>query len=177
MTFWIRLSTLIFLVALHLSSVQILSSVSVPPVILIASSIAWTVLLGFPGVLVPLFILILMSDAVLFGGIEMISVYYIGVAYATIFIMKRTLVGDKTSLSFLILVLFSGVASACWPVFVWVFDMLVPTGSINIEPLSFGGFFSSGIIGCAAYLIVFAFLNRSERMIRDIRQDAQFSVK
>lgn len=177
MTFWIRLATLLILVALHLSSVQILTLVSVPPSVLIASAIAWTVLLGFPAVLIPLFALIVLADSVLFGGIEMLSVYYIGIAYATIFIMKRTLVGDKTGLSFFVLTLFSGVASAGFPIFVWVSDLLIPMEGIDMEPLSLGGLLLSGIIGCAVYPIVFALLSRSERMIREIRQDAQFSVK
>ncbi len=177
MTFWIRLGTLLILVALHLSSVPVLAFVSVPPSVLIASAIAWTVLLGFPAVLIPLFALILLTDSVLFGGVEMLSVYYIGIAYATIFIMKRTLVGDKTGLSFFMLTLFSGVASACWPVFVWVSDLLIPMESVNMEPLSVGSLLLGGIIGCVVYPIVFALLSRSERMIREIRQDAQFSVK
>lgn len=177
MTLWIRLGTLVLLVALHFSSMQILTSASVPPSVLIASAIAWTVLLGFPGVLIPLFILILMADSVLFGGVDVISAYYIGIAYATIFIMKRTLVGDKTSLSFFMLTLFSGVASALWPVFVWVLDLLAPIWDINVEPLSFGGLLLGGIIGCAVYPIVFFILSRSEQIIREIRQDAQFSSK
>ena len=84
MTFWIRLGTLLILVALHLSSVPVLAFVSVPPSVLIASAIAWTVLLGFPAVLIPLFALILLTDSVLFGGVEMLSVYYIGIAYVTV---------------------------------------------------------------------------------------------
>lgn len=177
MTLWIRVGTLLILAALQLSSMQILASASVPPSVLIASAIAWTVLLGFPAVLIPLFALILVTDGVLFGGVEPLSAYYIGIAYTTIFIMKRTLVGDRTSLSFLMLTLFSGAASACWPVFVWVSDLLIPMESVNMEPMSVGSLLLGGIIGCTVYPIVFALLSRSERMIREIRQDAQFSVK
>lgn len=177
MIFWVRFGAILLLVALHLSSIQIFTSASLPPVVLIASAVAWTALMGFPGVLLPLIFLVIATDSILFGQIVGVSVYILMVAYATVFVMKRTLLGDRTNVSFWILMIFSGLMSAGWSLFILAIELI--GGKMDTVWLVVSGktFFLGGVMGVLVYPVIFFLLSTCEQIIRELRQDSLFSLK
>lgn len=179
MIFWIRLIAISVLTALHFSIVQVFSSMDVPPAVLIGGAIVWTVLLGFPRSLYQLFFLILVSESILFGKIEFFSVYFVLVAYTTSFIMKRTLVGDRTGLSFLILACFSMLANIGFVFFEEILYVLGHGGALSsvFQIFFLKTTYRAGLVGFFVYPVVFFILNSCEKMIRNIRQATQFTVR
>lgn len=179
MIFWIRLFVLSLLIALHLSVVQIFSSSDVPPVILINSALVWTLLLGFPRSLLPLSFLVIATQSILFGSIELFSLYFVLVAYVTSFMMKRTLIGNGTWLNFLVLACFSMIGSIGFSVFEEFLYAMYHGKNIftMFSVLSSGHIFFGGLMSFILFPLVFFLLNSSERIIRDIRQATQSIVK
>ncbi len=179
MTFWIRLLTLVILIALHLSSVQIITAHTFPPVVLIASTIALTVILGFPQSLLPILFLIVATESITSGRIPFSATYFILAAYTTSFVMKRTLIGDRTGLSFFMLAAFAGGVSMGFPIFqelLWWFGLQESFLSLWYW-FSWGTLATTWLSGFCAYLFIFWALNACEKVIQDIRQDAQFSLR
>ncbi len=180
----IRVFSMIGLITLHVAGITVLSSGQLAPVVLITAAIVWTTLLGFPAVLWPLLTTLIISDSLLFGGVQLPSIYLVLVAYAVSFFMKRTLVGEANGLSFLLLALSAGVAAPGYLVFAWLVDRVVPFSASSVSVVtpflwdaSFWVIGLNMVCGVACYLILTPVLVWCERMIRVLSQDAAFSIK
>ncbi len=181
MSIWIRIGSVVCVLALHLSFISLVPLGIIVPVVPIAATVIWTFLFGFPRVLWPVCFMIVVSDSVLFGAVRFISVYFVLVAYVVSFFMKRTLVGDRDRMSSFLLSLFAGAAGGGYVFFIW----LLGYSMSNLSDWSRVSFWSMfvGTIGLNAcltmlsYILLFPVLQWFENTIRAFRWDGSFVVK
>lgn len=185
MSLWIRFFTIIVLIALHIGFVSVASFGMLAPVVLIDTAVAWTMILGFPGVLLPLCSILFITDNVLFGSVMPHSIYFIMVAYAVSFFTKRTILGDRSGFGILLLSLLSGVFAVGYSIFVWLlavgkhfFTHTQPESMVTYWSMTFQSVTLSFVVTCFFYGILSMVLERIERGIRILRQqDTQYSIK
>lgn len=171
MSIWMRIASIAGVVLLHTAFIPMLfSSVSVP-VTLVVAAVIWTAFLGFPAVLFPLLTVVIICDSILFGSVQFTSLYFIGASYSVSFFMKRTLLGERSGLGFIVLAVFAGGAAIGYPVFDWLL-----VGSPK-ERLDLTGMFPSFFLTLFLFALLVPVLRWFESVIRTLRQEAQFSLK
>ena len=171
MSIWMRILNMIGIILLHLALIPLLfPSVSVP-IVLVVVSVLWTALLGFPSVLPPLLIVVIICDSILFGSVQFSSLYFIGVSYSVSFFMKRTLLGEQSSLGFFVLALFAGIATVGYSFFDWLLN------SGAAENLTLSNIFPDFLSALFLFVVLLPILRWFESVIRTLKQEAQFSLK
>lgn len=159
---------------------QTISFGALAPVTLIAATLVFTTLLGFPGALPYIVVMIMIVDSILFGMVRYTSIFFIGIAYATSFSLKRTLLGDQSTLGVLILSFLSGVISIGYSSFLWFFawgnSILglasdAPYWSLQPQP-----FLRTFLLGAFLYGIFWLIFSRIEAAIRTMQQNSQYMI-
>ncbi len=171
MSTWVRFVSIFSVVVLHIAIVPVFFSGVSTPIALVVVAVVWTALLGFPAVLLPLLSVVVICDSILFGSIQFASLYFVLVAYAVSFFMKRTLLGERSALGFFILAIFAGGAAGGY-VF---FNQLVI--GITKESYPFWSMLSDSLLAFALFFLLAPLLRWFESVIRTLRQEAQFAIK
>ena len=180
MSFLIRIFVVLCVIALHLSFIQTISFGIFAPVTLIAATLVLTTFLGFLGALPYIVVMILIVDSILFGVLQYTSVFFIGIAYMASFSLKRTLLGDRSTLGVLVLSILSGIISIGYIGFLWIFEWGstifgtisdVPYWSLESQPLLY-----TFLLGSLLYGILWFILGRIEAVIHTMQQNAQYII-
>lgn len=93
--FFLRLGAIFILVMLQVSFLDILFPWFHVPLLILASIVAWTLVVGFPGSLWMTVSLSLLFDSVSVGSVSSFSLYAVLLAYTTSFLSRRLLVEHR----------------------------------------------------------------------------------
>lgn len=166
-----RLASIASIILLHVALVPVFFSGVATPVTLVVAAVVWTALLGFPAVLFPLISVIVVSDSILFGAFQFTSLYFILVAYSVSFFMKRTLLGERSGVGFLVLALFAAGATGGYI----VFHQLVVRGlGLGFSLAKIG---ADILLALCLFVLLVPWLRWFESVIRTLRQDTLFAIK
>lgn len=176
MSIWIHIGSIACVLALHLSFVSLVPIGGIiVPVVPIAATVIWTFLFGFPRVLWPVCFVIVVSDSILFGAVRFTSVYFVLVAYAVSFFMKRTLVGDRDKMSSFLLSLFAGAAGGGYVFFIWLLGYGMP--NVSSWSMFVGTIGLNACLTMFSYMLLLPVLQWFENTTRSLRWDGSFVVK
>lgn len=171
MSIWVRCLSVFSVVVLHIAIVPVFFLGVSTPITLVVVAVVWTALLGFPAVLFPLLSVVVICDSILFGAFQFASLYFVLVAYAVSFFMRRTLLGERSGLGFFILAIFAGGAAGGY---VFLNQLLI---GITKESYPFGDMLSDSFLAFTLFFLLAPLLRWFELVIRTLRQEAQFAIK
>lgn len=180
--FFIRVCVILILVFLEVSFFNVLFSTTPAPLILIASVVAWVLIVGFSQALYMLIPLALLFDIVTMGVLGAFSLYALLLAYTTSFISRRFLV-EYHGIGMVPYAFFVGIGAigyACFNILffqadLWsrgidVFFDLAPVFSVSKIGFSF-------ILGPLFFLGIYHGIDRLEKYISVITQRAMTPIK
>lgn len=119
--FFLRLLFILLLVSFEFSFFDILFPQIAVPIILIASIVIWTLILGFPRVLYMVIPLTVFFDITSSGTLGILTLYAVLLAYATSFLSRRLSV-EYRGLDIVLYALFASLASLGYVIFNFIFS-------------------------------------------------------
>lgn len=174
----LRIFLVLLITSFQLSFLSILLPTLPVPILPLVAVVAWSLVSGFPkglGMTVPL---ILLFEFLTNGGVGALSLYAVGLAYATSFLSRRTLI-ERQGLGLFVYGLFSagGVIGYHFFGLLWLIvpESLAGAGGI-LPPLvfSFSQMLLTGLLALLFFMGTYSLVKRFEKYLEQTLQ-RQFS--